>query len=187
MVCNPNYHPNTQAVKVDYSLAGDWVAQTTLAPPSNSPPVFFTVCICNCCTVYCGTGDFHAVPLSHQWISNPKSRSYIFFSSSQFLKGTYYAFGDFLSFKHCYDVDFFFKHSQSSKTWGELMWKCSLQIKSQGFNLLWMICFVFSFLSQELMSACQTCPYMAICSLFCKGCCSLRNNLALPQKRPKIQ
>lgn len=39
MVCNPNYHPNTQAVKVDYSLAGDWVAQTALAPPLNSPPV----------------------------------------------------------------------------------------------------------------------------------------------------
>lgn len=57
MVCNPNYHPNTQAVKVDYSLAGDWVAQTTLAPPLNSPPVFFTVCTCNCCTVQCGTGD----------------------------------------------------------------------------------------------------------------------------------
>lgn len=35
----PELPPNTQAVKVDYSLAGDWVAQTTLAPPLNSPPV----------------------------------------------------------------------------------------------------------------------------------------------------
>ena len=33
----PNYHPNTQAVKADYSLASDWVAQTTTPPPPPTP------------------------------------------------------------------------------------------------------------------------------------------------------
>lgn len=38
----PNYHPSTQAVKSDYSLASQWVVQTS--PPPNSQmkvPRFF--------------------------------------------------------------------------------------------------------------------------------------------------